>query len=101
MSAEGGETGKRLRFPLIRRTFDESRRVSALLPLPESARMLTMLGSPRRTCDGVTRRETLAAGALTLLGSGFTLPNLLAAEAKKAVGARPGKAKNVILLYLL
>ena len=63
--------------------------------------MITVLGSPRRTCDGVTRRETLAAGALTLLGSNFTLPNLLAAEAKKPVGARAGKAKNVILLYLL
>jgi hypothetical protein len=63
--------------------------------------MITMLGSPRRTCDGVTRRETLAAGALTLLGGGFTLPKLLAAEERKPAGARPGKAKNVILLYLL
>jgi hypothetical protein len=63
--------------------------------------MITMLGSPRRTCDGVTRRETLAAGALTLLGGGFTLPKLLAAEAKKPATARRGKAKNVMLLYLL
>jgi hypothetical protein len=63
--------------------------------------MLTLLGSPRRTCDGVTRRETLAAGALTLLGGGFNLPSLLAAEARKPAVARPGKAKNVILLYLL
>src|SRR5207237_6757427 len=63
--------------------------------------MLRMLGSPRRCCDGLTRRETLTAGALTLLGGGFTLPNLLAAEARKPAGARPGRAKNVILLYLL
>ena len=42
--------------------------------------MITMLGSPRRCCDGFTRRETLAAGALTLLGSGFTLPNFLGRE---------------------
>ena len=63
--------------------------------------MLKLLGSPRRTCDGITRRETLAAGALTLLGGGFNLPALLAAEAKKPVTERPGKAKNVILLYLL
>jgi hypothetical protein len=63
--------------------------------------MLTLLGSPRRTCDGVTRRETLAAGALTLLGGGFNLPSLLAAETHKPVAVRPGKAKNVILLYLL
>jgi hypothetical protein len=60
--------------------------------------MLTMLGSPWRCCDGLTRRETLAAGALTLLGGGFTLPNLLRAE---QTAQRPGKAKSVILLYLL
>jgi hypothetical protein len=63
--------------------------------------MLTLLGSPRRCCDGVTRRETLKAGALSLLGGGFTLPNLFAAEARKPAIAQPGKAKNVILLYLL
>jgi hypothetical protein len=63
--------------------------------------MLTLLGSPRRTCDGITRRETLAAGALTLLGGGFNLPALLAAESQKPKATRPGKAKNVILLYLL
>ncbi|HSQ54450.1 MAG TPA: DUF1501 domain-containing protein, partial [Gemmata sp.] len=51
--------------------------------------------------DGLTRRETLAAGALTLLGGGFNLPALFAAEARKPVSERPGKAKNVILLYLL
>src|SRR5262249_58576874 len=60
--------------------------------------MLRMLGTPRRCCDGITRRETLAAGALTLLGGGFTLPNLLRAE---QVSRQPGKAKSVILLYLL
>jgi hypothetical protein len=60
--------------------------------------MLTLLGSPRRCCDGITRRETLKAGALTALG-GFGLPQLAAAE---EAGAKiPGKAKNVILLYLL
>lgn len=62
--------------------------------------MLTMLGSPRRACDGITRRESLQAGALSILGPAFTLPNLLRAESK-AVDARPGKAKSVILLYLL
>ncbi len=60
--------------------------------------MLTMLGSPRRCCDGVTRRETLKAGALSTLG-GFGLPQFLQAEEAGLVG--PGKAKNVILLYLL
>ena len=63
--------------------------------------MLTMLGSPRRACDGITRRETLKAGALSLLGPAFTLPNLLHAEQSRPVDAKPGKAKSVILLYLL
>jgi hypothetical protein len=61
--------------------------------------MLRMLGSPRRCCDGVTRRETLAAGALTFLGGAFNTSGLLAAQA--AGQAQHGKAKNVILLYLL
>jgi hypothetical protein len=63
--------------------------------------MLTMLGSPRRCCDGLTRRETLKAGALSLLGGYFTLPSLLALEARQKTRQRPGKAKSVILLYLL
>ena len=65
------------------------------------AAILRMLGSPRRCCDGITRRETLAAGALTFLGGGFNLPSLLAAEAGRGPGAQPGKAKSVILLFLL
>jgi hypothetical protein len=65
--------------------------------------MITMLGSPRRCCDGLTRRETLQAGALALLG-GMNLPTLLRAEESRSGRpghVRPGKAKNVILLYLL
>src|SRR5215467_9238131 len=62
--------------------------------------MITMLGTPRRCCDGLTRRETLKVGALSLL-SGFTLPNLLQAEEARGKDGRPGKAKSVILLYLL
>lgn len=62
--------------------------------------MLTMLGSPRRSCDGVTRRETLTAGALSMLG-GFGLPQLLQAEESGRRTKRPGKAKSVIVLYLL
>jgi hypothetical protein len=60
-----------------------------------------MLGSPRRCCDGLTRRETLKVGALSALAGGFTLPNLLAAEARRSEDGRPGAAKNVIVLYLL
>lgn len=61
--------------------------------------MLTMIGSPRRLCDGLTRRETLKVGALSLLGGAFNLPSLYALEQSKQV--RPAKAKSVILLYLL
>ncbi len=64
--------------------------------------MITLLGSPRRCCDGLTRRETLRAGALSLLGGGFSLPRFFAAEDQAlARRGRPGKAKSVILLYLL
>src|SRR5262245_19792902 len=60
--------------------------------------MLRVLGSPRRCCDGITRRETLRAGALTALG-GLGLPHLLAA--KDAGQLDVGKAKSVIVLCLL
>src|SRR5881394_2578990 len=62
--------------------------------------MLRMLGNPRRFCDGVTRREALTAGALSVLGGAFNLPSLLALESRRAADARPGKAKSVIVLYL-
>src|SRR3954451_22599777 len=63
--------------------------------------MITLLGSKRRLCDGMTRRETLKAGALSLLGGAFNLPSLLAVEEKRGLQAPRGKAKSVILLYLL
>src|ERR1700704_4112678 len=62
--------------------------------------MLTMLGSPRRCCDGITRRETLQAGALSVLG-GFALPELLRAEEQHSPSKPHGKAKSVICLFLL
>jgi hypothetical protein len=62
--------------------------------------MITLLGSPRRCCDGLTRRETLKAGALSLLGGAFNLPSLFALEQSRA-DAKSGKAKSVILLNLL
>jgi hypothetical protein len=61
--------------------------------------MITLLGSPRLCCDGLTRRETLKVGALSLLGSAFTLPHLMALEQARPAKPRP-KAKSVILLYL-
>jgi hypothetical protein len=62
--------------------------------------MLTVLGSTKRCCDGISRRETLKAGGLALLG-GLNLPNLLRAEEASRRTARRGRAKSVILLYLL
>jgi hypothetical protein len=63
--------------------------------------MLTMLGTPRRCCDGLTRRETLKAGALSVLGGSLTLPNLLRAEQSTSPAKRKGRAKSVICLFLL
>ena len=62
--------------------------------------MITMLGSPRRSCDGVTRRETLKVGALSLLGGLLNLPSLLALEQARGPRARPGKARSVLLFCL-
>src|SRR5262245_39361193 len=62
--------------------------------------MLTVLGNPRRFCDGVTRRQALTVGALSVLGGCFNLPSLLAMEERRPPGARPGKARSVLLLYL-
>src|SRR5690242_19528912 len=60
--------------------------------------MLRILGSPKRLCDGVTRRELLLAGGLGALGLG-------AASAVTAADGPMrdrsfGRAKKVILLYL-
>src|SRR5262245_2074419 len=63
--------------------------------------MLTMLGSARRCCDGMTRRETLRAGGLALLCGGLSLERLVAAENALSPAVPAGKAKSVILLYLL
>jgi hypothetical protein len=62
--------------------------------------MITLLGSPRLCCDGLTRRETLTAGALSLLGGYFNLPSLLALEKSRPARRPPARAKSVILLYL-
>ncbi len=58
--------------------------------------MLTIHGSPRRTCDGHSRRELLQAGGAGLLG--LSLPKLLAAESLASDVV--SKAKSVIFLLL-
>jgi hypothetical protein len=61
--------------------------------------MLRILGSHKRLCDGLSRRDFLQAGSLGLLGlsAGGTLSPALAAS--PAAGSF-GKAKRCILLYL-
>src|SRR5215475_12213017 len=58
--------------------------------------MLTLLGSPRRCCDGLTRRETLKAGALAVLG-GFGLPQLLRAQSPSPLTPLPQGARGTVL----
>src|SRR5690242_6354812 len=65
--------------------------------------MLRILGSPKRLCDGTTRREFLRVGGLAALGLG--LNQIVRNSVSAAPAARPadhsfGRAKNVILLYL-
>ncbi|MGE5195146.1 MAG: DUF1501 domain-containing protein [Deltaproteobacteria bacterium] len=60
--------------------------------------MLRILGRGTKPCDGLTRREALCVGGLSLF-SGVTLENLLkAGETQRPV--RPGSAKSVVLINL-
>lgn len=65
--------------------------------------MFQVLGSPKRLCNGLTRRDWLLAGGLGPLGLGLAeLFDLSEAQAA-APPARDrsfGRARNVILLYL-
>ena len=64
--------------------------------------MLRILGSKKKLCTGMSRREMLRVGGLGL--AGLSLPDLLALQdASAADEARSqsfGKAKAVILLHL-
>jgi len=60
--------------------------------------MITLLGNPKRACSGITRRDALTAGGLSLFG--MTLPDLLRAEQAQPSLPTGGKAKSVILIYL-
>ncbi len=66
--------------------------------------MLRVLGHRKRVCDGISRREALAVGGLSLFG--ITLADVLRAEEaisrEATLREHPGagKARSVILLYL-
>lgn len=68
----------------------------------EVASVLSILDKGARLCDGISRRELMRVGSLTL--GGLSLPQLLAA--KETTQPAPvsdkafGRAKNVIFLYL-
>jgi hypothetical protein len=67
--------------------------------------MLRVLGSPKRLCDGLTRRDMLWAGGLGLFGVGldrfFRLQEAQAsAPARPSVPSGFGRAKSCILLFL-
>lgn len=61
--------------------------------------MLRILHRGAKTCDGITRRELIRVGGLSLF-SGCTLPRLLAAT-NRPDAPQNGRAKSVILLNLL
>jgi hypothetical protein len=58
--------------------------------------MLTIFGSKQRLCDGVSRRDFLRVGGLTV--GGLTLADLLRLKAQGASAGESGKA--VIMVYL-
>ena len=62
--------------------------------------MITLLGTARRACSGPTRRETLKAGALSLLGSLFQTSALPAKDSIVSLPAQTARAKSVVLIYL-
>ena len=63
--------------------------------------MIRVLGGAKRMCDGLTRRDLLHAGALSLFGLGLNeWSSPLAAEPGASTLQNFGKAKSVILLYL-
>jgi hypothetical protein len=66
--------------------------------------MLRILGSPKRLCNGWTRREMLRAGGLSLFGLGLAdflrLSGVQAQPTHGNLGKSFGRAKSCILLYL-
>ena len=54
--------------------------------------MISVLGNRKQTCDGLTRRDALTAGGLSLLGA--SLPDLLAAESAQGGPGRDSAAQQ-------
>jgi hypothetical protein len=62
--------------------------------------MLRILGSAKKLCDGLTRRDFLWAGGLSLFGLGLGDFFRLQAASPRTPGRHFGRAKSCILLYL-
>lgn len=66
--------------------------------------MLRILGSSKKLCDGITRRDMLWAGGLGMLGIGLDgflkLKDVQASTPAREHAATFGKAKHCILLFL-
>ncbi|HEX4148373.1 MAG TPA: DUF1501 domain-containing protein [Pirellulales bacterium] len=65
--------------------------------------MLNILGSARKLCGGLTRRELLRVGGLGI--AGLSLPEICRLQDESAAADAPrersfGKAKNIILVHL-
>jgi hypothetical protein len=64
--------------------------------------MLTFLGRRRRFCDGISRRDFLRVGALTV--GGLSLADVLRLQAQAAIapaaGRVPAAGKTVIMVFL-
>jgi len=64
--------------------------------------VLRILGSARKLCDGLTRRDMMQVGSLGMFSLG--LPDMLRLRALSASSNQPdisfGRAKRIILLYL-
>src|SRR2546430_17655276 len=62
--------------------------------------MIRLLGSPKRLCNGLTRRDWLHLGGLGLFGLGLSdALRLQQAQAAAPQGGHFGQAKACILLY--
>lgn len=59
--------------------------------------MIRVLGSPKRLCDGLTRRDLLRVGAAGFVGGGLGANPIRAGE---PTAPRFGQAKSCILLFL-
>lgn len=59
--------------------------------------MLRAMGTGSRLCDGLSRRDWLRVGGISL--GGLSLPQLLRSKATASNGRRSGSAKSVIVLF--